>query len=1715
MLNFFWQGNHCYGQCSNINFKASTTKGCALLLVQFNATGTSSATGTTFQWDFGSGMVSGKDTITKAFPNAGKYTVIMKATLTGGTVCTVKKDTFITVLANPVPVMYISSGLKICNRALTNIIFIDSTPSSRSRQWIIEGNNFKTKTLNYNFATAGSQHVTLQATNTNGCTNTIDKVIRVYDSIPLDFCGSFTDIPTQVTGKFNPIVPNIGGRVILSYKWNFPGGSPATSASSNPTVTYPDPSRYYNVYLTITMADGCSYTIGRQAFVSPFLSPAFKKWCVNEPIDFNGDLFDTTRHQYNFTFHNANLVKLIPPTSPDPNHGKVLYTKTGDYDATVSYRVTGLGCRVTAYYPVFATMQGPVADFDSKDRNLCDPLDTLHLRNTSDVLGAPDVQYTWYIFDSLDHLLKKRFKLGPTSSRDTFYVPGKWGFYGVRLVAKSPNGCTDSMYHKGFISVAKPTISILKSKPYCFGNAVQIFPVITPASGKDEFKFRWRFWNVADSTDSVSSEAGTPFFYQLLLGTYNARVYISNGKCNSSSTGDSVVTVYGDNADFSVSKNSGCLDPDFTTTCSVSREKYFPNDPAHPPQYHWRVEDLYKGSVTFKSPFSKTTQVVFNKPGCYDIMLDIITVLGKDTCRQEITKYNMVCVGLQTYFEPMKLKCKEDTIVINNYSDSDARFLKWTILPKNLSTIIPSDTDRNISIIFHKDTCYSVKLVASKFVDGVLCKDSTIDTICIGPPLPGFYTTTPKLFCAPAISKFQSTTTTAKAAYYTWNFGDGDSLTTTSDTIINHVYQQFNKISYDISLRAFDKFGCSNVLTRKGLINVTGPVPLFTVDKQKGCDSITVNFTNTSSKVNQFIFLYDDGSAPLINTNPGPHVYKLQDSTLDTFVFNPTLISRDDSLCKGFHQEKISLYRTPVNTRIIADHNSGCVPLTVHFQSFSRAAKSWYWDFEGTGKVSSTLKNPVYTFTKPGKYRVKLAATNDLCSETVYSDSIIVSGNAKAGFNSYPTRICDRQQVYFKNTSSGYGSFIFDYGDGSLKDTNRIMVHNYFYDPVKNKGDSVVFHPKIIVYNTGGCTDTFQSVITVYRLPAAGFTSSAQSGCSPLKISFTDTSRHGFAAEWDFDNDGITDAYGRLVQWTFSPGVYSVKLRSISVKGCVDSVLKVNLISVNNPPKADFSVSDSDICYGGKIKFKNLTYPDQEVVRWKWKFNDTSAVSDTSGARDPEFGFYKKGLHPISLFAIDNKGCKDSITKQAVFVEDTLNPKTSTLYNVTVLDTHSVKITWQKSKERLFKAYKVNRLLNGNAVPLTRLTDLNDTSYVNNDLNTNTSQQSYCYSIQVINKCDRLSFASYSHCTILLHGLAGTGNSNTLNWSSYIGWGPKYYRIYRAADNGQNKILDSVPGNVLTYTDTSLCDENYTYLLEAVGDSGYMDSKSNKVSIGRHYIYQAKQVDLRYVTVENNAHVKMQWDTINYSGLKGYLIDKYVSGNWLNSYAFTTDNVYADMHTGINDSSYIYKVSTIDRCGYLGPVSNDGSSILLRANVNHDHITLKWNAYRKWPAGVKNYRIQVRVKPGMYSNIASVKDTVYQDDSVYIYIDTAYCYRVIACENGINKDSSVSNLSCAVLPSRIFVPNAFTPMGDSLNDVWKVSALSIYNAIGKNVKGFDLKIYNRWGTLVFQTKDLHQGWDGTFRGQKSPVDVYIYMIDAQGIDDRELHLSGNLTLLRR
>ena len=104
--------------------------------------------------------------------------------------------------------------------------------------------------------------------------------------------------------------------------------------------------------------------------------------------------------------------------------------------------------------------------------------------------------------------------------------------------------------------------------------------------------------------------------------------------------------------------------------------------------------------------------------------------------------------------------------------------------------------------------------------------------------------------------------------------------------------------------------------------------------------------------------------------------------------------------------------------------------------------------------------------------------------------------------------------------------------------------------------------------------------------------------------------------------------------------------------------------------------------------------------------------------------------------------------------------------------------------------------------------------------------------------------------------------------------------------------------------------------------------------------------------------------------------------------------------------------------------------------------------------------------------------------------------------------SSLSEIDIKVFDSTIiYVPNAFTPNNDRLNDRFHV-------IVQGRVKSFHISVYNRFGNVVYSANDINESWDGTLRGAPSPSGVYVYVITALTYENKSISQKGIITLIR-
>lgn len=131
----------------------------------------------------------------------------------------------------------------------------------------------------------------------------------------------------------------------------------------------------------------------------------------------------------------------------------------------------------------------------------------------------------------------------------------------------------------------------------------------------------------------------------------------------------------------------------------------------------------------------------------------------------------------------------------------------------------------------------------------------------------------------------------------------------------------------------------------------------------------------------------------------------------------------------------------------------------------------------------------------------------------------------------------------------------------------------------------------------------------------------------------------------------------------------------------------------------------------------------------------------------------------------------------------------------------------------------------------------------------------------------------------------------------------------------------------------------------------------------------------------------------------------------------------------------------------------------------------------------------------------------YDEDTEYIFTE-AGTTRVVLYEI-LNGDTTRYNaINVSISESSLQMPNAFSPNGDGINDVYR--AKPGY----KSIVSFKAVIFNRWGQKLYEWDDPAGGWDGKYKGREVAQGTYFVNVTAKGADGREFRIRRDVNLLR-
>jgi len=712
----------------------------------------------------------------------------------------------------------------------------------------------------------------------------------------------------------------------------------------------------------------------------------------------------------------------------------------------------------------------------------------------------------------------------------------------------------------------------------------------------------------------------------------------------------------------------------------------------------------------------------------------------------------------------------------------------------------------------------------------------------------------------------------------------------------------------------------------------------------------------------------------------------------------------------------------------------------------------------------------------------RLNVTNDFVNTTFGGNSLVYWGftGATGGlsnvqkfcteltprFRLLPNQIkCVNQPVSFIDSTTSFAGivkFYWNFGDGSPIDSvNQNPIHTYTVG-----GDYTITYT---VFGFDGCSETYTQPLRIGSKPIAGFSYTASCQNSPVQLVDTSDVAVGTINNWywDLDNNGQTST-SQFVLTTYStPGIKNIKFVVKSAEGCVSDTLRTP-ITVSPRPTINFSFTDS-VCLGTPTIFTDLSFVNGSATTpinyWQWFYGDSSAPAII---QNPTHVFTNPGNHSVSLItsASGTNACAGTAITKNVFVSDKPVAKIKSI------------ILCERQQAQF-----------------------QDSSYSADGLAITNCWWDFGNG-QTSNQCNpNFTFTTPGPKTIKHVVFNSRGcKSDTLTVSLNVADKPLANFNFSQPICNDNSIQLT---DITTVQNGSLNQWNWIY------NSTTFSTTQNTIGF---FPYGNVQVGL--VATSNlgcfsdtvfhtfklikNPVVDMQFNDTCKNALVQITSGETTTSIGINQWQWNFGDGFQGTgspvtHTYTNNGQYTITLyaTSIEGCKDTAVESIN----IYGTNVFAGNDTIV----------VTNQPIQLNATGGFsYQWTPSIGLSSDNIPNPIAIVSSDQTYYVVAFTPTGCKSYDTIKIKVYDGVPQMFFPNAFTPNGDGLNDVFKPFPVGL--------KRFEyFAIYNRFGQQLFYSTKAYKGWNGEYKGIKQPAGTYVCI--AKGIDYRNNALSVKRTIL--
>lgn len=658
---------------------------------------------------------------------------------------------------------------------------------------------------------------------------------------------------------------------------------------------------------------------------------------------------------------------------------------------------------------------------------------------------------------------------------------------------------------------------------------------------------------------------------------------------------------------------------------------------------------------------------------------------------------------------------------------------------------------------------------------------------------------------------------------------------------------------------------------------------------------------------------------------------------------------------------------------------------------------------------------------------------------------------------------CDDFTLVFDNQSVNATEFAWDFGvAGTNTDVSDLEFPTFTYP------DTGTYNIQLVATNGSACIDTANLILKLYPTFETDFLFDTQI-CSHDPFQFTDVTQTTFGVVdswyWDFGGGvrigpgsgavntvGTSGSYNMPNHYYSEAGTYNVSLVTTNNLGCMDSMS--HFIEVYPQPESninyDFLCVDLPVNFSADVDLNN-------VVSYNWLFDGTTAATGPQAQQN-----YTEGDYLASLIVETDQGCKDtSLFNFTIYPEifaDAGNPQDMCFGDTILLD--------------------ASNSTGGGGLNINSY-QWEPSEYVIDDP-TNVMP----FVSPIADQFFTLSVSDPNGCTDI----------------SQV-----FITVYPLPD--LNAGLD-IPDICLGDSTRQLNGTVSPLVLDFDWSPANVLSDAN---ILNPFIYASDTTDFVLWGIDANGCVKR--DTINAIVIPP--VDPMLAANDVE--ICQGDSIQLNASGGVE---FIWEPPTGLSNPFIGnPMSSPDDDINYTIYIANppcfeDSINLDMVVH---PAPFVEAGEDATINIGETVQLSGIGDLIFEwlpsesvsdptiEDPIAMPLQTTVYTFTTETDQGCRSSDSLTITVTNFF--ELILPTAFTPNGDDLNDVLSLQT--------RGIEFLDqFIIFNRWGQKVFETNDINEGWDGTFKGQPQELGVYVFYVQARKFLGGEFFIKGNVTLIR-